>query len=74
MLCNLNNHNVGFVRPMECTVCIKNGTVRFFFSNMKFVPTVCVLFLSKRNKCSFCSYLNHLFCICKSRVMPRFMR
>ena len=30
--------------------------------------------LSKRNKGSFCCYLNHIFSFCKSRVMPCFMR
>ena len=46
-----------------------------FFFYMKFVPTVCVFdIISKRNKCSFCCYLNYIFCFCKSRVMSRFMR
>ena len=55
-----------------------NGTVRkyFFIIWNLFQQYVYLItdIISKRNKCSFCCYLNHIFCFCKSRVMPRFMR
>ena len=55
------------------TVCYKKKMVQSenIFLNMKCFQQQ---YISKRNKCSFCCYLNHIFSFCKSRVMPCFMR
>ena len=43
--------------------------------DMIFVQNLCVFgTISKRNNCSFCCFLNHIICFCKSRVMLRFVR
>ena len=40
---------------------------------MIFVQYACVFgTILKRNDCSFCCFLNHIICFCKSRVMLRF--
>ena len=57
------------------TVCIKMVQSKIFFLRMKFVQKVCVFdTISKWNKCSFCWFLNHIFCFYESRFMPRFVR
>ena len=53
--------------------CIKmvrtEKQIWFLFQN------VCVFGnMSKGNKCSFCCFLNHIICFCKSRVLLRFVR
>ena len=39
------------------------------------VQNECVIgILLKRNNCSFCCFLNHIICFCKSRAILRFVR
>ena len=41
---------------------------------MIFVQNVYIGTISKWSNCSFCCFLNHIICFCKSRVMLRFVR
>ena len=54
----------------------KNGTSRKkIILDMISVQNVCVFgTILKWNNCSFCCFLNHTICFCKSRVMLRFVR
>ena len=55
----------------------ENGTSRTkkYILDMILVQNVCVIgILLKRNNCSSCCFLNHIICLCKSRVMLRFVR
>ena len=54
---------------------IKNGTVRKKILEIIFVQNVCVFgTILKQIDCSFCCFLNHIICFCKSRVMLCFVR
>ena len=62
---------------MHSTDCIKkNGTVRRKkILDMIFFQNVCVFgIILKQINCSFCCFLNHIICFCKSRVMLCFVR
>ena len=57
------------------TVCNKKMVQsEKIIQDMIFVQNLCVFgTISKRNNCSFCCFLNHIICFCKSRVMLRFV-
>ena len=61
---------------LDCTCpyttdCLKNGTVRKkTILDVIFVQNFCVFgTILKQINCSFCSFLNHIICFCRSRVM-----
>ena len=61
---------------MQYRLYKKNGTVRRKkILDMIFFQIVCVFgIILKQINCSFCCFLNHIICFCKSRVMLCFVR